>query len=137
VLAAQHDPYRFDTQAGHRDGKWFPDNFTALVPHGRIHLRKSMARRSTRAGLQGVPTKSVPARAYVTSREFKDGIRDVLAGRPPPNIHSGWLYEDGRTFACALRQRGLNPNALSVDQRIDWMLRLIADGTILSGKGYA
>ena len=40
VLAPQHDPYRPDTPAGHRCGKWFAEQVHRLLPDGRpIHPR--------------------------------------------------------------------------------------------------
>jgi hypothetical protein len=41
VLSQQRGPYRFDTPAGHRDGKWFAEVFERLVPdtNSAVHLR--------------------------------------------------------------------------------------------------
>lgn len=40
VLANQNDPYRIDTEAGHRDGQWFAAQVEALNRTGRpLHLR--------------------------------------------------------------------------------------------------
>ena len=40
VLAAQHDPFRLDTPAGHRDGKWLADTAAGLgLGDRKIHLR--------------------------------------------------------------------------------------------------
>jgi hypothetical protein len=41
VLAAQNDPYRVDTSAGHRDAGWFRDQVDVALASGRtsIHLR--------------------------------------------------------------------------------------------------
>lgn len=39
VLAAQNDPFRVDTPAGHRDGKWLADQIAALELTGPRHLR--------------------------------------------------------------------------------------------------
>jgi hypothetical protein len=38
VLAAQNDPYRVDTPAGHREGQWFAEQFRR-AGRSRIHLR--------------------------------------------------------------------------------------------------
>ena len=77
---------------------------------------------------------SVSPRRYVVDANFVAGISDYLAGRPPPKIYSNFLYEDGRLFAAALRRRGLKPEAMSAAQRATWMVRLHADGTIISGQ---
>jgi hypothetical protein len=40
VLAAQRDPYRLDTQAGHKLGQWFTEHVRRLVhPEKDVHLR--------------------------------------------------------------------------------------------------
>ena len=40
VLAAQNDPYRLDTPAGHRDAEWFAQQLEyALMDRTRLHLR--------------------------------------------------------------------------------------------------
>jgi hypothetical protein len=40
VLSPQADPYRFDTKAGHRDGRWFAEQVERFLPGGgTIHLR--------------------------------------------------------------------------------------------------
>jgi hypothetical protein len=40
VLAAQNDPYRVDTPAGHRDGQWFAEQFNAVIGNrSQLHLR--------------------------------------------------------------------------------------------------
>jgi hypothetical protein len=39
VLSPQNDPYRLDTKAGHRVGRWFGEQVQRFRPHGRIHLR--------------------------------------------------------------------------------------------------
>jgi hypothetical protein len=39
VLAAQHDPFRVDTPAGHRDGAWLARVVAELIGTRRIHLR--------------------------------------------------------------------------------------------------
>jgi hypothetical protein len=39
VLSERSDPYRQDTDAGHRDGKWFGDMVRRFVPSGTVHLR--------------------------------------------------------------------------------------------------
>jgi hypothetical protein len=42
VLAFQHDPYRLDTQAGHRDGKWMATQFDRVISatyKNHVHLR--------------------------------------------------------------------------------------------------
>src|SRR5262245_44640858 len=40
VLSAQVDPYRLDTPAGHRDGKWLAGHFNRLIRGGKqIHWR--------------------------------------------------------------------------------------------------
>jgi hypothetical protein len=39
VLSTQHDPYRFDTPVGNRNGKWFAEVVGRLLPDGVIHLR--------------------------------------------------------------------------------------------------
>jgi hypothetical protein len=39
VLAAQNDPYRVDTPAGHRDATWFKQQLARFVSNTRIHLR--------------------------------------------------------------------------------------------------
>jgi hypothetical protein len=39
VLAAKRDPYRQDTLAGRRDGRWFADMFRLYVGFASIHLR--------------------------------------------------------------------------------------------------
>jgi hypothetical protein len=39
VLAAQNDPFRVDTAAGHRDAAWLADNFVQLDVTGQIHIR--------------------------------------------------------------------------------------------------
>jgi hypothetical protein len=39
VLAAQNDPFRVDTPAGHRDGRWLADIVGELLGDRRIHLR--------------------------------------------------------------------------------------------------
>jgi hypothetical protein len=39
VLSKNNDPYRFDNEAGRRDGQWFTDLFNKLVPRGAKHLR--------------------------------------------------------------------------------------------------
>src|ERR1700738_3928031 len=40
VLAAQNDPYRYDNESGHRNGKGFKEVLDRLVPgSGTVHLR--------------------------------------------------------------------------------------------------
>jgi hypothetical protein len=39
VLSPQNDPYRFDTESGHQNGKWFAEVIARLVPSGTVHLR--------------------------------------------------------------------------------------------------
>jgi hypothetical protein len=40
VLAAQNDPYRLDTPAGHRDGAWLAEQLDrAIGPYRHIHCR--------------------------------------------------------------------------------------------------
>ena len=39
VLAPKVDPFRQDTEAGHRDGSWFAAFVERLGLHGEIHLR--------------------------------------------------------------------------------------------------
>jgi hypothetical protein len=39
VLAAQHDPFRCDTPAGHRDARWLADVVGELLGDRRTHLR--------------------------------------------------------------------------------------------------
>jgi hypothetical protein len=40
VLSAQRDPYRLDTPAGHRDGKWFAQQVERFINHfDTVHLR--------------------------------------------------------------------------------------------------
>jgi len=39
VLAVQNDPFRVDTPAGHRDGRWLADVVAELLGDRRIHLR--------------------------------------------------------------------------------------------------
>ena len=39
VLAAQRDPYRQDTLAGHRNGQWFAAMLRSCAGFGSIHLR--------------------------------------------------------------------------------------------------
>jgi hypothetical protein len=39
VLAAQNDPFRVDTPAGHRDARWLADIVAELLGDQRIHLR--------------------------------------------------------------------------------------------------
>ena len=39
VMHPRHDPFRHDTGANHRDGKWFAEQIARLVPRGTVHLR--------------------------------------------------------------------------------------------------
>src|SRR3954452_15645772 len=39
VLAAQNDPYRWDTPAGHRLARWVKEQIEHAVPRGDVHLR--------------------------------------------------------------------------------------------------
>jgi hypothetical protein len=39
VLSLQTDPYRLDTPAGHRDGKWAADRLSQAYRHRQAHLR--------------------------------------------------------------------------------------------------
>src|SRR4051794_11248739 len=39
VLAAQNDPDRWDTPAGHRLALWFKEQIERAVPYGDVHLR--------------------------------------------------------------------------------------------------
>jgi hypothetical protein len=39
VLAVQNDPFRVDTDARHRDGKWLADNLQELGITRMIHIR--------------------------------------------------------------------------------------------------
>jgi hypothetical protein len=69
--------------------------------------------------------------AYVRNFEFRDGIADFMAGRPLPDFDSSWAYEDGRIFAAALCQRGIDPRRLSIAQLCKLLLMLERDGTVL------
>jgi hypothetical protein len=66
VLAPQNDPYRLDTPAGHRDGKWFAEVIERLVPSGdAVHLR-GLHYRLVVAGDVIRPDNGLP---YVSSEE--------------------------------------------------------------------
>jgi hypothetical protein len=52
VLAIQHDPYRLDTDAGHRNAAWFAEMVEDLIaPDGTVHLRGLHYRIAARSGI--------------------------------------------------------------------------------------
>ena len=100
VLAAQNDPYRVDTPAGHRDAEWFREQFDqAIGGRDRIHLRglhyAIVARADVRKPnsqpyinddanwqwLQNSPAKAARWLGYVPFDKIKDNRND------PPIIH--------------------------------------------------
>jgi hypothetical protein len=92
VLAAQNDPYRVDTAAGHRDGRWLGEAVIRLVGERRIHLR----------GLHYV---------LVSSPLLKKPN-----GQPYQNTDADWLWVSG-VAAKAARWLGYVPFEQIVDHR--------------------
>ncbi|HSS23987.1 MAG TPA: hypothetical protein VLL82_06205 [Mycobacterium sp.] len=90
VLAPQNDPFRVDTDAGHRDGAWLADTLARLGITGQRHLR----------GLH-----------YVLIGQPKPN------GQPYTNTDSDWVWL--ASVAKAARWNGYIPFDRIVDQRND------------------
>ncbi len=91
VLAPQNDPFRVDTDAGHRDGAWLADTLGRLGSTGQRHLR----------GLH-----------YILIGQPKPN------GQPYTNTESDWRWL-AETAAKAARWLGYIPFDRIVDQRND------------------
>jgi hypothetical protein len=99
VLASQNDPFRVDTPAGHRDGRWFAEMVEVKLGDGRvIHLRgfhyavlgetkpDGTQYRNTDADwiwLQGTAAKAARWNGYVPFER----IRDARNNAPVVRIH--------------------------------------------------
>jgi hypothetical protein len=92
VLAAQNDPYRVDTPAGHRDGRWLAERLAVQAERlagRRIHIR----------GLH-----------YILIDQTKPN------GKPYTNTEDDWLWLSGKA-AKAARWLGYIPFDKIVDNR--------------------
>jgi hypothetical protein len=94
VLAAQNDPYRVDTPAGHRDGAWFAEQFHT-AGRSRLHLR---------------------ALHYaIISAEHPIPKPD---GKPYTNTDADWTWLQSRAAKCG-RWLGYVPFEAITDERND------------------
>ena len=91
VLAPQNDPFRVDTDAGHRDGAWLANTLDRLGITGQRHLR----------GLH-----------YILIGQPKPN------GQPYTNTESDWRWLS-ETVAKSARWLGYIPFDRIVDQRND------------------
>jgi hypothetical protein len=130
VLAPQNDPYRVDTAAGHRDARWFVEQFDqAIGARNRIHLRglhyaivargdvlKPNGQPYINADadwqwLQNFPAKAARWLGYIPFDKIRDNRND------PPIIHR----KDASEPAMGIVPGGLSidlPDASAIEPRV-------------------
>jgi hypothetical protein len=80
---------------------------------------------------QGLDILEVSAWSYVQGKDFRGGYVDYCVGAPPHQFDEYWYREHGRQLAAAIMAIGIDPMELTFDQRVEWWVMKVSDGTIV------
>src|SRR5260370_35664277 len=87
VLSHDNDPYRFDTEASHRNGQWFAEQVKRFVPEGKtVHLG-------------GLHYLIVVAADVVLPADLRR--KSKLLGKPYENTDEFWVWLQNRASLAA------------------------------------